>query len=146
MAIKRMDNVAIVLDDLDAAVAFFTELGLEKQDGAEIEGAWAASVVGLPDLKSEIVMMGTPDGNSRLELTKYYRPEAIRPAVPISPPNTLGLHRVMFAVDNLEDTLDRLRPLGAELIGDVARYEDFYLLCYIRGPEGIIIGLAERIG
>lgn len=146
MAIKRMDNVAIVLEDLEAAVAFFTELGMEKQDGAEIEGAWAASVVGLPDLRSEIVMMGTADGGTRLELTKYYRPEALASARPSPPPNTLGLHRVMFAVDDLEGTLDRLRPLGAELIGEVARYEDFYLLCYIRGPEGIIIGLAEQIG
>ena len=144
--IQRMDNVAIVVDDLDAAVAFFTELGMELEGKGQIEGPWADRTVGLGDLRSEIAMMRTPDGHGKLELTKYHTPAAVvaEPANP--PPNTLGLHRVMFAVDDIEDTVARLRPHGAELLGDIARYENIFLLCYLRGPAGIIVALAEQIG
>ncbi|MFD0346093.1 VOC family protein [Kitasatospora aburaviensis] len=145
MTIHRMDNVGIVVDDLDAAIAFFTELGMELEGRMPIEG-WAGSVVGLADMRSEIAMMRIPDGPGRLELAKYHTPEAITPEPEITPANTLGLHRVMFAVDDIEDTLARLRPHGAELVGEVARYEDSYLLCYLRGPSGIILALAEQLG
>jgi catechol 2,3-dioxygenase-like lactoylglutathione lyase family enzyme len=140
-----MDNVGIVVDDLDAAVAFFTELGMELQGRMPIEGSWAGKVVGLDDMQSEIAMMRIPDAPGRLELTKYHAPKAIALRPEISPVNALGLHRVMFAVDDIEDTLARLRPHGAELVGDVTRYEDSYLLCYLRGPSGIILALAEQV-
>ena len=146
MTIQRMDNVGIVVDDLDAAIAFFTELGMEREGEAQIEGLWADRTVGLDGIRSDIALMRTPDGHSKLELTKYHSPAAIgaRPQNP--PPNTLGLHRVMFAVDDIDDTVARLRPHGAELLGDVAQYESMYLLCYLRGPSGIIVALAEQIG
>jgi catechol 2,3-dioxygenase-like lactoylglutathione lyase family enzyme len=140
-----MDNVGIVVEDLDAAVAFFTELGMELEGRMPIEGDWAGRVVGLDDMRSEIAMMRIPDGPGRLELAKYHSPRSITAAPAINPPNTLGLHRVMFAVDDLADTLDRLRPHGAELVGEVTRYEDSYLLCYLRGPAGIILALAEQL-
>src|SRR5246127_2113819 len=145
MAIQRMDNVAIVVDDLDAAVAFFTELGMELEGKGQIEGLFADRTVGLDGVRSEIAMMRTPDGHGRLELTRYHAPAAggADPGTP--PPNTLGLHRVMFAVDDINDTVARLRAHGAELLGEVARYENIFLLCYLRGPAGIIVGLAERI-
>ena len=145
MTIQRMDNVGIVVDDLDAAVAFFTELGLELEGRMPIEGSWAGNVVGLDDMRSEIAMMRIPDAPGRLELSKYHTPEAITPKPEIAPANTLGLHRVMFAVDDIEDTLARLRPHGAELVGEVTRFEDSYLLCYLRGPSGIILALAEQL-
>ena len=145
MTIQRMDNVGIVVDDLDAAVAFFTELGMELEGRMPIEGSWAGNVTGLDDMRSEIAMMRIPGAPGRLELAKYHAPEAITPKPEITPANTLGLHRVMFAVDDIEDTLARLRPHGAELVGDVARYEDSYLLCYLRGPSGIILALAEQL-
>jgi catechol 2,3-dioxygenase-like lactoylglutathione lyase family enzyme len=145
MTIQRMDNVGIVVDDLDAAVAFFTELGMELEGRMPIEGSWAGNVVGLDDMRSEIAMMRIPDAPGRLELAKYHTPKAITPKPEITPANTLGLHRVMFAVDDIEDTLARLRPHGAELIGEVTRYEGSYLLCYLRGPSGIIVGLAEQL-
>jgi len=146
MAVQRMDNVAIVVDDLDAAVAFFLELGLELEVRAPIEGEFADLTVGLDGIRSEIAMMRTPDGHSKLELTKYHAPtaSAAEPAVP--PPNTLGLHRVMFAVDDIDDTVARLHTHGAELLGEVAQYETTYRLCYLRGPAGIIVALAEQIG
>jgi len=146
MTIQRMDNVAIVVDDLDAAVAFFAELGLALDGRAHIEGEFADQTVGLDGIRSEIAMMRTPDGHGRLELTKYLAPEASAPSPAIPPPNTLGLHRVMFAVDDLDDTLARLRPHGAELLREVANYEDVYRLCYLRGPAGIIVALAEEVG
>ena len=146
MTIQRMDNVGIVVDDLDAAVAFFTELGMELEGRMQIEGSWAESVVGLDDMRSEIAMMRIPDAPGRLELATYHSPKAIIPKPEITPANTRGMHRVMFTVDDIEDTLARLRPLGAELVGEVARYEDSYLLCYLRGPSGIILGLAQQIG
>ncbi|MBG6135729.1 VOC family protein [Longispora fulva] len=145
MAIQRMDNVGIVVDDLDAAVAFFTELGMELEGRMPIEGSWAGKVVGLDDMRSEIAMMRIPGAPGRLELAKYHSPEAGAPNPGVTPVNTLGLHRVMFAVDDLADTLARLRPHGAELVGEVTRYEDSFLLCYLRGPSGIILGLAEQL-
>jgi catechol 2,3-dioxygenase-like lactoylglutathione lyase family enzyme len=146
MTVQRMDNVAIVVDDLDAAVAFFTELGLEMEGRAPIEGLVADQTVGLDGVRTEIAMMRTPDGHGRLELTRYDAPAASPPEPEHLPPNTLSLHRVMFAVDDIDDTLARLRTHGAELLGEVAQYEDRYRLCYLRGPAGIIVALAEQIG
>ena len=145
MTIQRMDNVGIVVEDLDAAIAFFTELGMQQEGKAQIEGLWADRTVGLDGVRSHIAMMRTPDGHSKLELTKYHTPAAIdaRPHNP--PPNTLGLHRVMFAVDTIEDVVARLRTHGAELVGELAQYEDSYRLCYVRGPDGIIVALAEQL-
>ena len=145
MTIQRMDNVGIVVDDLEAAIAFFVELGMELEGTAQIEGLWADRTVGLDGVRSDIAMMRTPDGHSKLELTKYHSPAAVgaRPQNP--PPNTLGLHRVMFAVDDLEDVVARLRTHGADLIGELVRYEDSYRLCYVRGPAGIIVALAEQL-
>ena len=145
MTIQRMDNVGIVVEDLDAAIAFFTELGMEPEGEAQIEGPWADRTVGLAGVRSDIAMMRTPDGHSKLELTKYHRPEAIDATPPHPPPNTLGLHRVMFAVDDIEDVVGRLGTHGAELLGEVAQYQDSYRLCYLRGPAGIIIALAEQL-
>ena len=145
MTILRLDNVAIVVDDLEAAIAFFAELGMELEGEAQIEGPWADRTVGLAGVRSDIAMMRTPDGHSKLELTKYHSPAAVgaRPQNP--PPNTLGLHRVMFAVDDIEDAVARLRAHGADLIGELVRYEDSYRLCYVRGPAGIIVALAEPL-
>ena len=145
MTIRRMDNVGIVVDDLDAAIAFFTELGMEREGEAQIEGLWADRTVGLDGVRSDIALMRTPDGHGKLELTKYHSPAAIgaRPQNP--PPNTLGLHRIMFAVDDIDDTVARLRAHSAELLGEVVQYEDSYRLCYLRGPAGIIVALAEQL-
>ena len=145
MTIQRMDNVGIVVDDLEAAIAFFVELGMELEGKAQIEGLWADRTVGLDGVRSDIAMMRTPDGHSKLELTKYHTPAAIgaRPHNP--PPNTLGLHRVMFAVDDIYATVVGLRARGAELVRVVAQYQDSYRLCYVRGPEGIIFALAEQL-
>ena len=145
MAIQRMDNVGIVVEDLDAAVAFFTELGMELEGQAEIEGPWADQTVGLDGIRCAIAMLRTPDGHNRLELAQYHSPAAI-PATPSSPPhNTVGMHRVMFAVDDIDDVVDRLSTHGAELLGGVAQYGDSYRLCYLRGPAGIIVALAEEL-
>ena len=141
-----MDNVAIVVDDLDAAVAFFAELGMELEGRAEVEGLVADRTVGLAGVRSEIAMMRTPDGHGKLELTKYHAPAAVSAGPENPPPNTLGLHRVMFAVDDIHDSIKRLRAHGAELLGEVAQFEDSFLLCYLRGPAGIIVALAEQIG
>jgi catechol 2,3-dioxygenase-like lactoylglutathione lyase family enzyme len=146
MTIQRMDNVAIVVDDLDAAVAFFTELGMELEGKGQVEGLWADRTVGLDGVRSDIAMMRTPDGHSKLELTKYHTPAASGAEPENPPPNTLGLHRVMFAVDDIDDTVARLRAHGAELLGEVAQYESTFRLCYLRGPAGIIVALAEQIG
>ena len=146
MTVLRMDNVAIVVDDLEAAVAFFTELGLELEGRTPLEGAAVDRTVGLDGVRTEIAMMRTPDGHGRVELTTYSAPPATAAEPAIPPPNTLGLHRVMFAVDDIEDTIASLRAHGAELVGEVARYEDVFLLCNLRGPAGIIVALAERIG
>ena len=146
MAIQRMDNVGIVVEDLDAAIAFFAELGMEQEGRSMIEGNWADQTVGLDGIRCEIAMMRTPDGHGKLELARYHAPAAM-PANPQNPPhNIVGMHRVMFAVDDIDDTIARLRPLGGEVMGEVAQYEDIFRLCYLRGPSGIIIGLAEQIG
>lgn len=146
MALKRMDNVAIVVADLEAAVAFFTELGMELEGEATVEGEDAGRLVGLERLRSRIAMMSAPGGTGRIELSAYVDPPAI-PGAPQPPaPNTLGLHRVMFAVDDLDDSIARLRARGAELMGEIMQYEDSYRLCYLRGPEGIILALAQELG
>jgi len=146
MTIQRMDNVGIVVDDLDAAVAFFAELGMELEGKMQVEGLWADRTVGLDGLRSDIAMMRTPDGHGKLELAKYHTPAAAAPDPQNPPPNTLGLHRVMFAVDDIDDTIARLRAHGAELLGEVAQFESIFRLCYLRGPAGIIVALAEQIG
>jgi catechol 2,3-dioxygenase-like lactoylglutathione lyase family enzyme len=145
MTLKRMDNVGIVVDSLDAAISFFVELGLELEGRATIEGDWAGRVTGLRDQRVEIAMMRTPDGHSRLELSRFLTPPAVADHRN-APVNTLGYLRVMFAVDDIDDTLARLRKQGAQLVGEVVQYEDTYRLCYIRGPEGLLIGLAEQLG
>jgi catechol 2,3-dioxygenase-like lactoylglutathione lyase family enzyme len=144
MTVKRMDNVGIVVADIDAAVAFFTELGLELEGRAPIEGEWADGVTGLHGMRVEIAMMRTPDGHSRLELSRFLAPPVVADHRS-APVNALGYLRVMFAVENIDDTLARLRKRGAELVGEVVQYEDMYRLCYIRGPEGILVGLAEQL-
>ena len=145
MTIQRMDNVGIVVDDLEAAMAFFVDLGMEREGTAQIDGLWADRTVGLDGVRSDIAMMRTPDGHSKLELAKYHTPAVVSTEPENPPPNTLGLHRVMFAVDDIDDTVARLRPHGAELLGEVAQYEDSYRLCYLRGPAGIIVALAEQL-
>jgi catechol 2,3-dioxygenase-like lactoylglutathione lyase family enzyme len=145
MALKRMDNVGIVVEDLDATIEFFRELGLELEGRAMVEGEWAGRVTGLGDQRVEIAMMRTPDGHSRLELSRFLAPPVVADHRN-APVNALGYLRVMFAVDDIDDTLARLRKRGAQLVGDVVQYEDVYRLCYIRGPEGLLIGLAEQIG
>ena len=140
-----MDNVGIVVDDLPGTIAFFRELGLELEGQATIEGDWSGRVTGLRDQRVEIAMMRTPDGHSQLELSRYLTPPAVadRRNAPV---NALGYLRVMFAVDDIDDTLTRLREHGAQLVGEVVQYEDVYRLCYIRGPEGLLIGLAQELG
>ena len=145
MALKRMDNVGIVVEDLDAAVGFFRELGLELEGQGTIEGEWAGRITGLGDQRVEIAMMRTPDGHSRLELSRFLAPKVVADHRN-APVNALGYLRVMFAVDDLDETLERLRPHGAQLVGDVVDYQNVYRLCYIRGPEGILIGLAQELG
>jgi catechol 2,3-dioxygenase-like lactoylglutathione lyase family enzyme len=145
MTLARMDNVGIVVEDLDAAIAFFAELGMELEGRAQIEGLWTDRTVGLDGVRSEIAMMRTPDGNGRLELAKYQAPTQVSARPESPPPNTLGLHRVMFAVKDIDDTLARLQAHGAKLLGEVAQYEDSYRLCYLRGPAGIILALAEQL-
>jgi len=140
-----MDNVSIVVESLDAAISFFAELGLELEGQATIEEEWAGRVTGLGDQRVEIAMMRTPDGHSRLELSRFLTPPVVADHRN-APVNALGYLRVMFAVDDIDDTLARLRPHGAELVGELVQYEDQYRLCYIRGPEGILIGLAEQLG
>ena len=144
MTIQRMDNVGIVVDDLAAAIAFFVELGLELEGEMTVEGPWVDRVVGLVGVRNDIAMMRTPDGHGRLELMKFRTPPAVS-AEPNAPVNTLGIRRIMFAVEDIEDVLARLQAHGAKLVGEVAQYEDSYRLCYVRGPEGIIVGLAEQL-
>ncbi|MEW2298148.1 VOC family protein [Streptomyces sp. NPDC006743] len=145
MAIQRMDNVGIVVEDMDAAVAFFVELGMELEGTARVEGRFADQCTGLDGVRCDIAMLRTPDGHSRLELAKYHSPAVISTEPRNRPHNVLGTHRVMFAVDDLEGTVARLRPHGAELLGEIARFEDSHLLCYLRGPEGVIVGLAQQL-
>lgn len=145
MTIHRMDNVGVVVDDLEAATAFFDALGMELEGEAPVEGRWVDGVVGLDNVRADIAMMRTPDGHSRLELTKFHTPAAVRAEPHNAPANTLGIRRIMFAVEDIEDTLVRLQPLGAQLIGEVEQYEEIYRLCYVRGPAGIIVALAEQL-
>lgn len=144
MALRRMDNVGIVVESLDDAVAFFSELGLRLEGRAMIEGEWAGRVTGLHGQRVEIAMMVTPDGHSRLELSRFLEPAVVADHRR-APVNSLGYLRVMFAVDDLDDTLERLRGLGAQVVDEVVQYRDVYRLCYVRGPEGILIGLAEQL-
>ena len=139
-----MHNVGIVVQDLKAAIAFFSELGLELEGETTVEGQWVDRVIRLKGVRSDIAMMRTPDGHSRLELSKFQRPTA-NSGEPNAPVNTLGIRRIMFAVENIKDVLNRLQAHGAELIGEIVQYEDIYLLCYVRGPEGILIALAEPL-
>ena len=145
MALKRMDNVGIVVEDLDATIEFFRELGLELEGRAMVEGEWAGRVTGLGDQRVEIAMMRTPDGHSRLELSRFLAPRVVADHRN-APVNALGYLRVMFAVDDIDETVARLIERGGELVGELAQYEDAYRLCYIRGPEGLLIGLAQELG
>jgi catechol 2,3-dioxygenase-like lactoylglutathione lyase family enzyme len=145
MALERMDNVGIVVEDLGGAIEFFCELGLELEGRATVEGEWAGRVTGLGDQQVEIAMMRTPDGHSRLELSRFLRPAVVADHRN-APVNALGYLRVMFTVDDLDEALERLRRRGAQLVGEVVRYEDAYRLCYIRGPDGLLIGLAQELG
>ena len=146
MTIKRMDHVSVVVDDLPAAIAFFTELGMSLEGEAPIEGPWVDRVNAIDGIQVDIVMMQTPDGHGRLELTKFRHPELVEIEPAIAPPNALGLRSVMFTVDSVDDTVARLRRAnGAELVGEVVQYEDVYKLCYMRGPAGIIVALAEEL-
>src|SRR5467141_3059264 len=144
MTLKRMDNVGIVVESLDAAIAFFAELGLKLEGRATIEGEWAGRVTGLESQRVEIAMLVTPDGHSRLELSRFLTPPVVADHRN-APVNALGYLRVMFAMDDIDETLERLRKRGAQLVGEVVQYQDSYRLCYIRGPEGLLIGLAQEL-
>jgi catechol 2,3-dioxygenase-like lactoylglutathione lyase family enzyme len=146
MTLKRMDNVLIVVDDLEAAIAFFVELGMELEGQMTVEGPSVDRVIGLEGSRSDIAMMRTPDGHGRIELDKFHSPPAISVEPRNAPVNTMGIRRIMFAVDDIEEILSRLRTHGAELVGEVVKYEDSYRLCYVRGPDGIMIALAEELG
>ena len=146
MSIRRMDHVGIVVDDLEGAISFFVELGMEPAGGTTpVEGRWVDRVVGLDDVRVDIAFVQTPDGHGRLELTKFRTPAATT-AEPNAPANTLGLRRLMFLVEDIDDVVTRLRAHGGELVGEVAQYEDIYRLCYVRGPGGIIVALSEEVG
>ena len=146
MALQRMDNVLVVVEDLEAAKAFFAELGMELEGEATNEGPWVGRVIGLDDVRCDLAMMRTPDGHGRLELAKFHTPPAVRAEPENAPANALGIRRIMFAVEDIDDVVARLRNHGAELVGEMAQYEDSYRLCFLRGPEGIVIGLAEQLG
>ncbi|BBH71734.1 glyoxalase [Actinoplanes sp. OR16] len=143
MAIVRMDHVSVIVDDLDAAEAFFAELGMEREGGARVEGQWVDRVNAIDGVRVEMVMMRTPDGHGKVELTRFLTPAATGGRS--EPVNTLGLRTVMFEVDDIADTVERLRGHGGELVGELADYEDFYRLCYLRGPAGIIVALAQQL-
>jgi catechol 2,3-dioxygenase-like lactoylglutathione lyase family enzyme len=145
MTIRRLDHVSVVVDDLPAAVAFFTTLGMTIEGEAPIEGPWVDRINGIENIQVNIVMMRTPDGNGRLELTKFRNPKLVEIKPAIAPPNAPGLRSVMFTVESVDDTVARLRATGAELVGEVAQYENKYKLCYVRGPAGIIVALAEEL-
>ena len=145
MSIQRMDHVSVVVDDLEAAKAFFVDLGMELEGQAPVEGKWVDRVNGLDGVRVDIAMMRTPDGHGRLELTKFHSPTVVRAEPKDALGNTLGLRSIMFAVDDIDATVAGLRARGADLVGEVAQYEDSYRLCYVRGPEGIIVALAEKL-
>ena len=145
MTLQRLDNVLIVVEDMEAVKAFFAELGMELEGETTVEGPWVDSTVGLHGVRADIAMMRAPDGHGRVELTKFHTPPAVRAEPENAPANTLGIRRIMFAVDEIDDVVARLRGHGAELLGEIAQYEDLYRLCFLRGPEGIIIGVAEQL-
>jgi catechol 2,3-dioxygenase-like lactoylglutathione lyase family enzyme len=145
MTVLQMDNILVVVDDLEAVKAFFAELGLELEGETTVEGPSVDRLIGLDGVRATIASMRTPDGNGRIELDKFHTPAAVRTESQDAPVNALGIRRIMFAVDDIEDVLGRLRRHGAELVGEVVQYEDQYRLCYVRGPEGIIVALAEQL-
>jgi catechol 2,3-dioxygenase-like lactoylglutathione lyase family enzyme len=145
MTLQRMDNVLIVVDDLEAAKAFFAELGMELEGETTVEGPWVDQVVGLDNVRADITMMRTPDGHGRVELSKFHTPPAVRAEPENAPSNALGMRRIMFTVEDVDDVVARLRSHGAELVGEIAQYEDLYRLCFVRGPEGIVVGLSEQL-
>ena len=146
MALQRMDNVLIVVEDLEAVKAFFIELGMELDGETSVEGPWVGSVIGLEDVRCDIAMLRTPDGHGKVELSQFHNPPAVRSEPENAPANTLGIRRIMFAVDDLDDVVARLCDQGAELVGEITQFESIFRLCYLRGPEGIVVGLAERLG
>src|SRR3984885_15634767 len=146
MAIQRLDHVGVVVDDLEAAVAFFVELGMDLDGETTVEGRWVNRVAGLDDVRADIAMMRTPDGHGGVELTRFHTPPAVRAEPEDAPANALGIRPLIFAVEDLDDVVGRLRGKGGELVGEIAQYEDNYRLCFMRGPEGIIVGLAEQLG
>ena len=145
MTLQRMDNVLIVVEDLEAAKAFFVELGMELEGETQVEGPWADKTVGLTGVRADIAMLRTPDGHGRVELSQFHTPPAVRDGQENAPANALGMRRIMFAVTDIDDVVARLQGHGAELVDEIAQYEDMYRLCFVRGPEGIIIGLAEQL-
>ncbi len=145
MTLRRMDNVLINVEHLDAAEAFFAELGMEVEGRTTVEGSWAGKVIGLDNVRADITMMRTPDGHGRVELSRFHTPPAIRAEPEDTPANALGLRRIMFAVEDIDDVVARLRMHGAELLDEIAQYENQYRLCFVRGPEGILVGLAEQL-
>ena len=145
MTLQRMDNVLIVVEDLEAAKAFFAELGMELEAEETNEGPWVDSIIGLEDVRADLAMMRPPDGHGGVELTKFHTPPAVRAEPENAPANTLGIRRIMFAVEDIDDVVARLRSHGGELVGEIAQYEDSYRLCFVRGPEGFIVGLAEQL-
>jgi len=146
VTLQRLDNVLIVVDDIEAVKAFFVELGMELEGETTVEGLSVDRLIGLQNVRATLALLRTPDGHGRIELDKFHTPEAIRTTPENLPVNALGIRRIMFAVDNIDDVVARLRARGAGLVGEVVQYEDKYRLCYVRGPEGIIVGLAERLG
>ncbi|HAM02033.1 MAG TPA: glyoxalase [Acidimicrobiaceae bacterium] len=146
MTIRRMDNVSVVVEDLEAATAFFVELGMHLVGEATVEGGWVDRLVGLENVSADLALMQTPDGHGRLELTRFHTPRAVRAEPEDAPVNTLGIRRIMFAVDDIEAVLARLQSRGAELVGEMEQYDDHYRLCYVRGPEGVVLALAEELG
>ncbi len=145
MTLRRMDNVLIVVENLEAAEAFFAELGMEREGQTTVEGTWAGNVIGLDNVRAEITMMRTPDGHGRVELSRFHTPPAVRAEPEDAPANALGIRRIMFAVEDIDDVVARLRSHGAELLDEIAQYEDQYRLCFVRGPEGILVGIAEQL-
>ena len=146
MTLKRMDNVLIVVEDLEAAKAFFVELGMELEGQTQVEGPAVDGTVGLEGVRADIAMLRTPDGEGRVELTTFHTPPAVRVEPKDAPSNTLGIRRIMFAVEDLDDVVARLRTHGGEVVGEIVQYEDSYRLCFLRGPEGFVVGLAEQLG
>ncbi|WP_433361098.1 VOC family protein [Actinoplanes sp. CA-142083] len=145
MALQRMDNVLIVVEDIDAVIAFFVELGMELEGKGPVEGRWVERVINVDDVRQDVAMLRVPGGPGKIELAMFHTPKAIRSEPADAPANTLGIRRVMFAVDDVDDTVARLRAHGAELVGEVEDFENVYRLCYVRGPEGIVVGLAEEL-